>query len=61
MPIFDWRCDKCNYTIERIERTGDPPLGKCPECSKGTMKKTISFKGQYILRGDGFYNPSIGD
>jgi len=63
MPIFDWKCDnnRCNNIIERIEKTGDPPMGMCPECLKGVMRKTTTFKGQFILKGDGFYNPSIGD
>ena len=45
MPIFDFKCEKCDHQYEKMIRlTTDKP--KCPECGneKDQMKK-IGFRG----------------
>ena len=52
MPIFDFHCDKCNTTIEKILKTNGSKNIKCPKC--GTkMNRMFSTKMNFKL----VYNP----
>jgi putative FmdB family regulatory protein len=54
MPIYEYKCPKCNSVIERIEKISekiDEPL--CDKC-QSTMSKIIS-KSTFKLLGTGWY------
>jgi len=62
MPIYEYKCQKCGFLIEKIQKINDPPLEKCTleECSpKGTLKKVIS-KTSFQLKGSGWASDGYG-
>ncbi len=69
MPIYEYRCDKCDTTIERIQKFSDPILTVCEVCG-GPLRKLLG-KPALQFKGSGFYitdyakkgmsGPSSGD
>ena len=53
MPIYEYRCRKCDEVTERIEGFHDDPLKKCPSCA-GKVERQMSA-GAFILKGTGWY------
>ena len=39
MPIYEYRCGKCGFQKEFLQRLNDAPLTDCPECGKRALKK----------------------
>jgi putative FmdB family regulatory protein len=39
MPLYDFRCNTCNKTVEILAKADSAPA--CPECG-GTMEKLVS-------------------
>ena len=54
MPVYTYRCENCGVEIERQQKFSDPPLVRCPECSKKSLKKIIS-PVRVVFKGSGFY------
>ena len=54
MPIYEYRCAKCGYQKEYLQRLSDAPLTKCPECGKKTFNKMVTAAG-FQLKGTGWY------
>ena len=55
MPIYEYRCKKCQKTSEFIQTFSDPPMTDCSECeTKGALEKLMSL-GAFHLRGSGWY------
>jgi len=56
MPIYEYKCDECEYIDERLE-----PIHKmnsnCPVCSVcgGTTRRIFSKMGGVIYNSPGFY------
>ena len=53
MPIYEYHCDKCNTTIERIQQFSDPIQTVCEVCG-GPVKKLMG-KPALQFKGTGFY------
>ena len=53
MPIYEYRCQDCDYEFERMQKFSDPPLQDCPSCN-GDVQKLIS-RSTFHLKGDGWY------
>jgi putative FmdB family regulatory protein len=53
MPIYEYRCQDCDYEFERMQKFSDPPLEDCPNCN-GEVQKLIS-RSTFHLKGDGWY------
>lgn len=53
MPIYEYRCRKCDGRTERLQGIHDAPLKKCPDCG-GRLEKIMS-PGAFILKGSGWY------
>ena len=53
MPIYEYRCTKCNKEFEYQQRMSDPPKKKCEEC-KGRLERLIS-RAAFQLKGGGWY------
>jgi len=53
MPLYDYKCSKCNYIFEVQQRITEDPLKHCPKC-KGHIKRLISAAG-IIFKGSGFH------
>ena len=53
MPIYEYRCLKCNNELEVMQKFSDEPLSACPQCG-GELKKLIS-NTSFVLKGTGWY------
>ena len=42
MPIFEFRCKKCNTTFEELLRSSDSSNVTCPNCGGSEIKRLIS-------------------
>jgi putative FmdB family regulatory protein len=53
MPLYEYKCSKCNSVFEVIQKVTDPPLKKCIKCGGG-VTKTISAPA-IQFKGSGWY------
>ena len=53
MPIYEFRCKKCNNQIEVIQKFSDKPPTRCKECG-GRLEKLISSSA-IQFKGEGWY------
>jgi putative FmdB family regulatory protein len=53
VPIYEYKCRKCEAVLERIQGLSDRPLSKCPSCG-GKLERMMS-PGAFVLKGNGFY------
>ena len=60
MPIYVYRCKKCNTEIEEIQKFDDPPLVQCTEIGKdgvvpyrcdGELVKQVAQRGAFHFSG----------
>lgn len=54
MPIYTYRCKNCGIQFEKHQSFDDPPLTRCPECSKKSLHKVYQSVG-IVFKGSGFY------
>ncbi len=54
MPIYEYRCKKCGFQKEFLQRMSDAPLTNCPECGKPALSKMVTAAG-FQLKGTGWY------
>jgi putative FmdB family regulatory protein len=54
MPIYEYACEDCGHTLEKMQKMSDAPLTTCPECNKDSLRKLISAGG-FQLKGGGWY------
>jgi putative FmdB family regulatory protein len=54
MPIYTYRCENCGVQFDRRQSFNDPPLKRCPECDKLTLRKVYQPVG-IVFKGSGFY------
>ena len=53
MPIYEYRCSKCDTVFELIQRFSDAPLTVHEGCG-GAVERLISLSGLHF-KGSGFY------
>jgi putative FmdB family regulatory protein len=53
MPIYEYRCSKCDTVFELIQRFSDAPLTVHEGCG-GAVERLISVSGLHF-KGTGFY------
>ncbi len=53
MPIYEYRCEKCGKTFERLQRFSDDPV-KVHEGCGGAVERLIS-QSAFQLKGSGWY------
>ena len=53
MPLYEYRCTKCENTFELRQKFSDAPASTCPSCG-GEVEKLISQSG-FALKGKGWY------
>ena len=58
MPLYEYKCEICETVTEKLQKTTDPPLVRCPMCNQDSLKKVISA-GVFDLKGKGFYKPGM--
>ncbi len=54
MPFYEYECSNCKFYVEALQKISDPPLIKCPSCSKQTLKRLVSAPN-FRLKGSGWY------
>jgi putative FmdB family regulatory protein len=55
MPIYTYQCNNCGVRFERQQTFSEPPLTRCPECSKKALRKIYTPVG-IVFKGSGFYS-----
>jgi putative FmdB family regulatory protein len=53
MPLYEYHCDDCDKTFERIQKFSDPLVSACPTCG-GPVRKLFSSPA-IQFKGSGFY------
>jgi len=53
VPVYEYRCKKCGYQFERIQKMSEPPERRCERCG-GSVAKLISSSG-LMFKGAGWY------
>ena len=53
MPLYEYKCAKCDHIYEKIQKFSDKPRAKCPECG-GAGKRQISAPAIHF-KGTGWY------
>ena len=53
MPIYEYKCKKCNTKIEVLQKINDKPIELCKKCG-GKLKKLMS-NNSFRLLGNGWY------
>ena len=54
MPIYEYKCSRCAFQEEYLQKVSEPQLTKCPACGKKTFTKMLSAAG-FHLKGSGWY------
>ena len=54
MPVYTYRCENCGVQFDESQKFVDPPLVKCPECGKKSLRKVFQPVG-IVFKGSGFY------
>ena len=54
MPIYDYKCSKCEHQIEVIQKVNDKPKTFCTKCKNESLKKLVSAPS-FRLKGGGWY------
>lgn len=53
MPLYEYRCSKCNNNFEVLQKINEEPLTKCLYC-QGKVEKLVSVSS-FQLKGSGWY------
>jgi putative FmdB family regulatory protein len=53
MPTYEYRCERCERTVEVVQRFSDGPLTTCASCG-GPLRKVYAPVG-IVFKGSGFY------
>ena len=54
MPIYEYACEACGHTLEKLQKMSDAPLTDCPKCGAPRLQKQVSAAG-FRLKGGGWY------
>ena len=53
MPLYEYRCEKCGYKYEKIQKFGAEPELVCPKCG-GTLERPLTAPALQF-KGAGWY------
>lgn len=54
MPIYEYACEKCEHTLDALQKISDAPLVECPACGEPGLKRLLSAP-RFRLKGEGWY------
>mgnify|MGYP001555345678 CR=1 FL=1 len=61
MPIYEYKCTKCEHIEAVMQKISDPAPDVCPQCSaKDSMQKIMS-RTNFQLKGNGWYVTDFRD
>jgi len=55
MPTYEYHCDACGHDFEEFQSFSEPPLKKCPKCSKPKLRRLFGTGTAVLFKGSGFY------
>lgn len=58
MPIYEYRCDDCETSIEVLQKMSDDPLEVCDGCG-GALRRVLHPVAIHF-KGSGFYTTDYG-
>ena len=58
MPLYEYRCEKCEDISETIQKFSDPPLTTCEVCG-GKLERLLSASA-IQFKGSGWYVNDYG-
>jgi putative FmdB family regulatory protein len=53
MPLYEYQCDECGHSFEKIQKFSDPLETSCPNCG-GPVRKLMSSPA-IQFKGSGWY------
>lgn len=53
MPLYEYKCQRCGFTFEILQKPGDRPLQECSSCG-GRLQKLLSSPA-IQFKGSGWY------
>jgi putative FmdB family regulatory protein len=53
VPMYEYRCTKCNHVFEKIQKFSDPPITECPKC--GALVEQVISAPAVQFKGAGWY------
>lgn len=53
MPLYEYRCTKCNHVFEKIQKFSDPQVTECPKC--GAPVEQVISAPAVQFKGAGWY------
>jgi putative FmdB family regulatory protein len=59
MPLYEYKCSKCDRTFEKMQKFSDPPLTSCNCGENGAVQRLISPPA-FHLKGGGWYKDGYG-
>ncbi|HJV49349.1 MAG TPA: zinc ribbon domain-containing protein [Geothrix sp.] len=61
MPLYEYRCEACGQSEEKLESLSAPPAHACPACGAGEgMKRQVSVAA-FALTGGGWYKGAASE
>ena len=60
MPIFAYRCDRCGFEQDVLQKRSDPLLTDCPSCGEAAFARTLTAPA-FQLKGSGWYVTDFRD
>jgi putative FmdB family regulatory protein len=54
MPIFDFACDQCGHSFEKLVSSSQSPSPNCLSCDSNKVTKQVSAPA-FRLAGSGWY------
>jgi putative FmdB family regulatory protein len=62
MPIYDYKCVKCEHEFEYFHQSSSDDTPECPECKTKTKEheKQIPKQTSFILKGGGWAKDRYG-
>ncbi len=58
MPLYEYKCQECGHSYERIERASEPKDGTCPDC--GAVAHRLIGNPALQFKGSGWYVNDYG-
>lgn len=60
MPIYEYKCKKCEAVFEVLLKSTEPEPGKCEECGSKRIGRVMS-QTSFVLKGSGWYQTDYGN
>lgn len=55
MPLYEYKCTKCNSHFEKLQKFSDPPLNVCDVCHQSGGVERLLSTPAFHLKGGGWY------